>query len=160
VASIEFHKVIKEIRESRKMTQEEMSVAAGVSVRNYQLIEYGRNSPSWETLNNLLKNLNLKSCDLFGDHPQTAASAVPQAQLDAIAEVIRIEVRGHHKKIKGLPISYCDVYQALDDLNEAQARVVLALLLKRRDLLPDDADPAPFLKAAGALLSHLQKVQK
>jgi transcriptional regulator with XRE-family HTH domain len=47
------------------MTQEQFSEAISISVDFLSLIERGRNSPSFETLDRMAKRLKLSVADLF-----------------------------------------------------------------------------------------------
>jgi transcriptional regulator with XRE-family HTH domain len=55
----------REIRASRRMTQEEFAEFVGMSVDFLSLIERGRNEPSFETLDRIAKKLKLPVADLF-----------------------------------------------------------------------------------------------
>lgn len=56
---------LREIRASRKMTQEEFAEALSISVDFLSLMERGRNAPSFETLDRIAKRLKLTVADLF-----------------------------------------------------------------------------------------------
>jgi DNA-binding XRE family transcriptional regulator len=60
-----FGRRLREIRASRKMTQEEFAEALGMSVDFLSLIERGRNAPSFGTLDRMAKKLKLTVADLF-----------------------------------------------------------------------------------------------
>jgi transcriptional regulator with XRE-family HTH domain len=60
-----FGRRLREIRASRKLTQEEFAEALGISVDFLSLIERGRNAPSFETLDKIAKRLHVSVADLF-----------------------------------------------------------------------------------------------
>lgn len=56
---------IKRIRKSRGLTQEELAEMIDISSRNLSNIEVGANFPKSETLEKILKALNISTQDLF-----------------------------------------------------------------------------------------------
>ena len=64
-----FGKRLREIREHRRVTQEQFAETLDVSVDFLSLIERGRNSPSFETLDKFAKRLRMSVADLF-DFPR------------------------------------------------------------------------------------------
>ena len=60
-----FGQRLREIRASRRMTQEQFAEAVGISVDFLSLIERGRNAPSFETLDQMARKLKLSIADLF-----------------------------------------------------------------------------------------------
>jgi transcriptional regulator with XRE-family HTH domain len=60
-----FGQRLREIRLSRKMTQEQFAEAVSISVDFLSLIERGRNAPSFETLDRMAKRLRIAVADLF-----------------------------------------------------------------------------------------------
>jgi transcriptional regulator with XRE-family HTH domain len=60
-----FGQRLREIRISRRMSQERFAEALGISVDFLSLIERGRNAPSFETLDRMAKRLHLSVSDLF-----------------------------------------------------------------------------------------------
>jgi transcriptional regulator with XRE-family HTH domain len=67
VASLrkKFGQRLREIRLSRRMSQEQFSETIGVSVDFLSLIERGRNAPSFETLDKIARRLRVSVADLF-----------------------------------------------------------------------------------------------
>ena len=61
----QFGKHMLSIRRQRRLTQEEFAELTGISVDFLSLIERGINAPSFETLEQLAKRLNLSVADLF-----------------------------------------------------------------------------------------------
>lgn len=60
-----FGKRLREIREQRRMTQEQFAETLDVSVDFLSLVERGRNAPSFETLDRIAKRLRMPVADLF-----------------------------------------------------------------------------------------------
>lgn len=60
-----FGKRLKEIRKDRKYTQEQLAEKFDLSSRQLIRIENGQNFPSIETLEKIIKVLNIKIKDLF-----------------------------------------------------------------------------------------------
>ena len=60
-----FGQRLREIRLSRRMSQEKFSETIGVSVDFLSLIERGRNAPSFETLDKMARRLKVSVADLF-----------------------------------------------------------------------------------------------
>jgi transcriptional regulator with XRE-family HTH domain len=57
---------LKEARQRRKLTQEELAEKAGVEQATISAIETGRvQSPSWDTVSRLSKALRVKPDDVF-----------------------------------------------------------------------------------------------
>jgi transcriptional regulator with XRE-family HTH domain len=60
-----FGQRLREIRLSRRMTQERFAEALDISVDFLSLIERGRNAPSFETLDRMAKRLRIQVAELF-----------------------------------------------------------------------------------------------
>lgn len=60
-----FGQRLREIRLSRKMTQEQFAEAVSISVDFLSLMERGRNAPSFETLDKMAKRLHIPVVELF-----------------------------------------------------------------------------------------------
>jgi transcriptional regulator with XRE-family HTH domain len=60
-----FGQRLREIRLSRRMTQEQFAEALSISVDFLSLMERGRNAPSFETLDQMAKRLRLPVAELF-----------------------------------------------------------------------------------------------
>lgn len=60
-----FGQRLREIRLSRRMTQERFAETLDISVDFLSLIERGRNAPSFGTLDRMAKRLRLPVADLF-----------------------------------------------------------------------------------------------
>jgi transcriptional regulator with XRE-family HTH domain len=58
---------LKEIRESNLVTQEELSLRAGVGVATISRIEGGHTEPHFRTIRKLAKALGVKPQELMGD---------------------------------------------------------------------------------------------
>jgi transcriptional regulator with XRE-family HTH domain len=56
---------IKEFRERKKLTQDNLAELVGIDPKHLSRIENGRNFPSLETLEKLVENLNINFQDLF-----------------------------------------------------------------------------------------------
>ena len=56
---------LREIRLSRRQTQERFAETLGISVDFLSLMERGRNAPSFETLDRIAKRLRLPVAELF-----------------------------------------------------------------------------------------------
>ena len=54
------HEIIKKRRKFLKLTQEQLSERAGVSLRSLKLIEYGKGNPTIQQLTKILDILGLK----------------------------------------------------------------------------------------------------
>ena len=61
----QFAKRLKELREQKGMTQEELAKASGLSVSFIRSIEQCTNAPSFESIEALTKALNLEAKELF-----------------------------------------------------------------------------------------------
>jgi transcriptional regulator with XRE-family HTH domain len=61
----QFGKKLLSIRQQRRLTQEEFAELTEISVDFLSLIERGINAPSFETLEQLAKRLDLSVADLF-----------------------------------------------------------------------------------------------
>lgn len=51
---------MKEARESKKLTQQEVAKKTGMTATYYAMIERGEVNPSWEKVNSILNVLDLK----------------------------------------------------------------------------------------------------
>ena len=60
-----FGKRLREIREQRRLTQEQFAETVDLSVDFLSLIERGRNAPSFETLDRIAKRLKMPVAELF-----------------------------------------------------------------------------------------------
>ncbi len=60
-----FGQHLRQIRTSRRMSQEQFAEVLGISVDFLSLIERGRNAPSFETLDKFAKRLRVSVADLF-----------------------------------------------------------------------------------------------
>ena len=60
-----FGQRLRDIRLSRRMSQERFAETLGISVDFLSLIERGRNAPSFETLDLMAKRLRMPVADLF-----------------------------------------------------------------------------------------------
>jgi transcriptional regulator with XRE-family HTH domain len=60
-----FGQRLREIRLSRRLTQERFAETLNLSVDFLSLIERGRNAPSFETLDRIAKRLKMSVADLF-----------------------------------------------------------------------------------------------
>lgn len=60
-----FGQRLRQIRLSRRMTQEQFAETLDISVDFLSLIERGRNAPSFETLEKIAKHLRVSVSDLF-----------------------------------------------------------------------------------------------
>ena len=60
-----FGKRLREIREQRRMSQEQFAETLDISVDFLSLIERGRNAPSFETLDRIAKRLRMSVSELF-----------------------------------------------------------------------------------------------
>jgi len=58
-------KKLKEIRERRNMSQEEVANSAGISVTYYAGIERGEENPTYAVLESLCKTLRVKSSEIL-----------------------------------------------------------------------------------------------
>lgn len=63
---IKFNEHLKNIRKSQNKTQKETSVALGITERNYQILEYGKSKPSFDTLIALADYFNVSLDYLVG----------------------------------------------------------------------------------------------
>lgn len=78
----QFGRNLRKLRVVRELTQERLAEAAGISVDFLSLIERGRNSPSFETLEALSQALKLCVMDLFdfGQQPGRTATSAQKAK--------------------------------------------------------------------------------
>jgi transcriptional regulator with XRE-family HTH domain len=60
-----FGQRLREIRITRRMSQERFAETLGISVDFLSLIERGRNAPSFETLDRMARRLRLSVAELF-----------------------------------------------------------------------------------------------
>jgi transcriptional regulator with XRE-family HTH domain len=60
-----FGERLRQIRLSRRLTQEQFAEALNISVDFLSLIERGRNAPSFETLDRISKRLRVPVSELF-----------------------------------------------------------------------------------------------
>jgi transcriptional regulator with XRE-family HTH domain len=60
-----FGERLRQIRLSRRMTQEQFAETLDISVDFLSLVERGRNAPSFETLDRIAKRLRMPVADLF-----------------------------------------------------------------------------------------------
>lgn len=60
-----FGQRLREIRLSRRQTQEQFAEALDISVDFLSLMERGRNAPSFETLDRMARRLKMPVADLF-----------------------------------------------------------------------------------------------
>lgn len=58
-------KKLKEIRERKNMSQEEVAKAADISVTHYAGIERGEENPTYAVLESLCKTLRIKSSEIL-----------------------------------------------------------------------------------------------
>lgn len=58
-------KKLKEIRERRNLSQEEIAESAGISVTYYAGIERGEENPTYAVLESLCKTLKIKSSEIL-----------------------------------------------------------------------------------------------
>jgi transcriptional regulator with XRE-family HTH domain len=74
--------VVKQLREERDITQEELAYEAGITVSSLSRIERGLNSPGWITVGKIIKALGVSLAELVEDleRPPTDASG-PQSQI-------------------------------------------------------------------------------
>jgi transcriptional regulator with XRE-family HTH domain len=61
----QFGQRLREIRNQRRMTQEQFAEKLNISVDFLSLVERGRNAPSFETLDRIARRLRLSVADLF-----------------------------------------------------------------------------------------------
>lgn len=76
---------IKQLRESKGLSQEELSEKAGLSLRTIQRMENGESVPRGSTLKNLASSLNVSS-DYFSNLPQEKIEDIPNNS-------VRIKIR-------------------------------------------------------------------
>jgi transcriptional regulator with XRE-family HTH domain len=57
-------KAIRELRETREMTQEDLAVVAKITVRTLSQIETGNANPTWATVGDIAHALNVSIADL------------------------------------------------------------------------------------------------
>jgi transcriptional regulator with XRE-family HTH domain len=74
--------VVKQLREERDITQEELAYEAGITVSSLSRIERGLNSPGWITVGKIIKALGVSLAELVEDleRPQPDTGG-PQSQL-------------------------------------------------------------------------------
>ena len=61
----EFGKNLREIREQKKLSQEEVAKAIGISVTYYAGIERGEENPTFAVIRHICKALKVKSSDVL-----------------------------------------------------------------------------------------------
>ncbi|HEX5851695.1 MAG TPA: helix-turn-helix transcriptional regulator [Solirubrobacteraceae bacterium] len=59
--------VVKQLREERDITQEELAYEAGITVSSLSRIERGLNSPGWMTVSKIIKALGVSLAELVED---------------------------------------------------------------------------------------------
>jgi transcriptional regulator with XRE-family HTH domain len=57
-------KAIRELRETREMTQEDLAAVAEITVRTLSQIETGNANPTWATVDDIADALNVSIADL------------------------------------------------------------------------------------------------
>ena len=72
-----FGKKLQLVRKSRGMTQEKLAELAGVHEKHISKLELGTYKPSYETLNKVLKALDLKIDDVGADLEKVSANDNP-----------------------------------------------------------------------------------
>lgn len=77
---------IKEIRKSRKLTQERLSELVGVDFRYISRIELGKCYPSLETLEKIANALSVELRELFEFSHMTASPIVTKQEIDELLE--------------------------------------------------------------------------
>lgn len=60
-----FGENLKEIREQKKLTQEDVATAAGISTSYCARIERGEENPTFAVIQNICKALKIKSSDIL-----------------------------------------------------------------------------------------------
>lgn len=74
--------VVKQLREERDITQEELAYGAGITVSSLSRIERGLNSPGWITVGKIIKALGVSLAELVEDLERTPPEIdAPQSQL-------------------------------------------------------------------------------
>ncbi|HWJ50940.1 MAG TPA: helix-turn-helix transcriptional regulator [Solirubrobacteraceae bacterium] len=74
--------VVKQLREERDITQEELAYQAGITVSSLSRIERGLNSPGWTTVGKIVKALGVSLAELVEDLERTPPEAdAPPSQL-------------------------------------------------------------------------------
>ncbi len=63
-SKIELGKRLREAREQKKLTQEEVATKSGITTSYYARIERGEEQPSLATLKSLAKTLNIKGSQI------------------------------------------------------------------------------------------------
>ena len=81
-------KNIKRLREAKQWTQADLAEAADLSVKMIQKIEYGKTSPSTETLDVLVKHLSTTHAELFGGARQSTTQSRSGPDLLEAARVL------------------------------------------------------------------------
>ena len=55
---------IRKLREKREMTQEDLSEAAGITVRTLSQLETGNSNPTWATVGDIARSLGIPISEL------------------------------------------------------------------------------------------------
>ena len=63
---MEFHEKIKKLRKDLNLTQPQVADYIGITYQKYQVLEYGKSKPSFDTLIKLCKCLNVSADYLLG----------------------------------------------------------------------------------------------
>ncbi|MCL2773816.1 MAG: helix-turn-helix domain-containing protein [Oscillospiraceae bacterium] len=63
---MEFHEKIKKLRNDLNLTQPQVADYIEITYQNYQLLEYGKSKPSFDTLVKLCRCLNASADYLLG----------------------------------------------------------------------------------------------
>lgn len=79
-----FGRRLREIRLSRKMSQERFAEMLGVSVDFLSLIERGRNAPSFKTLDRIAHRLRLPVAELFKFDSSSVQHGQPRKRSSAL----------------------------------------------------------------------------
>jgi len=82
------HARIKELRESKRLSQEELSEKAGVSLRTIQRMENGESAPRGSTLRNIASSLDVSS-DYFSTPTQEKTGTIESV----VSNPQRIKIR-------------------------------------------------------------------
>lgn len=105
---------LKSLRESRKMTQQELSRALQISPSAIGMYETGRRSPDYETLKKIARLFNVSVDYLLGN--ETRGSNLSSDEMDLVRGYRRLDNGGQNV-----------VWQMIDQLSRAVKRTPAAM---------------------------------
>lgn len=105
---------VRQLRESRRLTQDEFARKSGISVSFASLLERGGRSPSYETLLKIAEALEVQVADLFRDGASLEVQDPSHARLVDFAQRAHL-TRGQVEKLIAVGAAMFDIELERDD---------------------------------------------